>query len=40
MEFARGPEKARETIAVAPSELLKAVEMLKEDLVGEEAWRG
>ena len=40
MEFARGAEKARETIAVAPSELLKAVEMLQDDLVGEEAWRG
>ena len=40
MEFARGTEKARETIAAAPLELLKAVEMLQDDLVGEEAWRG
>ena len=39
MEFARGTEKARETIAVAPGELLKAVEMLVADEVGAEAWR-
>ena len=39
MEFARGTEKARETIAVAPGELLKAVEMLAADEVGAEAWR-
>jgi hypothetical protein len=39
MEFARGTEKARETIAAAPGELLKAVEMLAADEVGAEAWR-
>ena len=40
MEFARGTKKARETIAAAPDELLKAVEMLAADEVGAEAWRG
>ena len=40
MEFARGTKKARETIAAAPDELLKAVEMLAADEVCAEAWRG
>ena len=39
MEIVRGTKKARETIAAAPGELLKAVEMLAADEVGAEAWR-